>query len=485
MYPTVWLLVLAYLQPLKPISLGFKENIYNSSPLFVQNALVSLYGYGWMKRRFGGVFKEEHKKAQLRETYTAAQWEEHQNKHLQLLLLNAISHVPYYKESFAKCGFDAQSIKTITVDTLHKLPVLPKEDLRKYGASTLLSSMREKGGSFFASSGSTGTPTQIMYSPAMHQRWFGIYELRVRNWAGVSSFIPRGMIGGRRILPDANAAPPFYRYNYFEKQVYFSAYHINPATVANYAEGMRRYGVEYMTGYAASNFFLARFLKEQAIEAPQLTCVITSSEKLTQEMRDMFSAVYGCKTYDGWGSVEACGLATECEHGSIHISPDAGIIEVLDDNMQPVLPGEEGAVYCTGLLNYDQPLIRYKIGDRMVLSDKPCACGRHMPVVQEIAGRVEDVIVGKDGRQMVRFHSIFNGLHSIKKSQVVQEAEDAILVKVVTDKKLGTEGEAIIIKRIQSQLGEMHVFVEEVDDIPLTANGKFKAVVSKLKKKPV
>lgn len=435
-----------------------------------------------MKRRFGGVFKEEYIKAQLREKYTAAQWAEHQNQHLQKLLLHALTTVPYYKESFGNSGFDAQSIKTITVDTLHKLPILPKEDLRKYGATTLLSSIREKGGSFFASSGSTGTPTQIMYSPAMHQRWFGIYELRVRNWAGVSSFVSRGMIGGRRILPDANATPPFYRYNYFEKQVYFSAYHINPATVSNYARGMRRYGVQYMTGYAASNFFLARFFKEQNIEAPHLKCVITSSEKLTQEMRNMFVAVYGCKTYDGWGSVEACGLATECEYGSMHISPDAGIIEVLNDDMQPVQAGEEGAIYCTGLLNYDQPLIRYKIGDRMVLSDKPCPCGRSMPVVQEIAGRVEDVIVGKDGRQMVRFHSIFNGLHSIKKSQVVQETEDAILVKIVTDAKLGSEGKATIIKRIQSQLGDINVFVEEVEEIPLTGNGKFKAVVSKLKR---
>ena len=78
--------------------------------------------------------------------------------------------------------------------------------------------------------------------------------------------------------------------------------------------------------------------------------------------------------------------------------------------MKPVPAGIAGDVYCTGFVNYDQPLIRYKIGDTMIMSDKTCSCGRHMPVVQEVVGRIEDVIVGKDGRQMVRFHSVFNGI---------------------------------------------------------------------------
>jgi len=461
--------------------LGLQEKIYNNSPVFIQNLLVSAYGYKWMNRRFGGIFKQEYIKAKVRENFTAEQWMNYQNEHLQQILLHAIETVPYYKDSFGKNGFNSDSVKRLSVDTISQLPVLSKEDLRKYGATALLSAKREKGGSFFASSGSTGTPTQIMYSHAMHQRWFGIYELRVRNWAGVSSFVPRGMIGGRRVLPGADAKPPFYRYNFFEKQVYFSAYHINPATVKNYLHGMKHYNVQYMTGYAMSNFFLARFLQDLKIDAPQLKCVITSSEKLTQDMRDTFKEVYGCKTFDGWGSVEACGLITECEHGSMHISPDAGIIEVLDDNMQTVPPGNEGSVYCTGLLNFDQPLIRYKIGDRIILAGNKCTCGREMPVIQEIAGRIEDVVIGRDGRQMVRFHSIFNGLYSIKRSQVIQETKDDIIVKIVADDKLTKDDILLIKQRIVGQLGEMNINVEEVENIPLTKNGKFQAIVSKLK----
>jgi phenylacetate-CoA ligase len=105
-----------------------------------------------------------------------------------------------------------------------------------------------------------------------------------------------------------------------------------------------------------------------------------------------------------------------------------------------------------------------------------------MPVVQEILGRVEDVIVGKDGRQMVRFHSVFNSLHSIKQAQVIQETTDTILVKIVADGKADATEKETIRQRIISQLGHMHIVIEEVPTIPLNNNGKFQAVVSKLKK---
>lgn len=445
--------------------------------------MVSTYGYQWKQRRFGGVFKHEYIKAKERECFTAEQWNDYQNEQLKKILLHAFEHVSYYKENFMLCGLNADAIKKISVEHLSRLPILSKENLRQFGTTSLAADKKEKGGHFFASSGSTGTPTQILFSHAMHQRWMALFEQRVRNWAGVSSFIPRGMIGGRRVVSSASNKPPFYRYNFFEKQVYFSAYHINARNAKNYSEGMVRYDVQYMTGYAMSNFFLARFFKEQQLQTPQLKAVLTSSEKLTCEMREVFKEVYGCKTFDSWSGVEACGLITECEHGSLHISPDAGLIEVLDENMQPVNYGEAGEVYCTGFVNYDQPLIRYAIGDSIILSDKSCACGRAMPVVTEILGRNEDVVVSKDGREMVRFHSVFNGLHSVKQAQVVQENIHEIMIKIVADGKLDKKEEQLMRERIISQLGEINIYFDCVENIPLNNNGKFQAVISKIKRK--
>ena len=287
--------------------MGFKESIYNISPIFFQNILISAYGFQWKERRFGGVFRQEFYAAKERENYSVEQWNNYQEQQLRKILLHAFEQVPFYKDAFTREGLDIRKLSTLQPDSIATLPVLSKQDLRKCGTSTLLSSVRENKGAFFSSSGSTGTPTQILFSTAMHQRWMALFEQRVRSWAGVSSFIPRGMIGGRRVLPGAANTPPYYRYNYFEKQAYFSAYHISKKNSISYLEGILRHKVAYMTGYAMSNYFLAQFFKETGLEAPPLKAVITSSEKLTIEMRDVFSAVYGCKTYDGWSGVEACG----------------------------------------------------------------------------------------------------------------------------------------------------------------------------------
>lgn len=453
-------------------------NIYSKSPLIIQNLLISAYGYHWQKRRFGGIFPYEYHWAKEREFFSKAEWKEYQNAEMEQLLQHAYKNVPFYKEKFTNHGLTAADLQNIDIDHLHLLPITLKDEVRKYGKTSLLSLNKDSKGNFFSSSGSTGTPVEIYYSHKMHQKWFALYEARVRNWAGVNKNMWRGMIGGRRIITSSKNIAPFYRYNFFEKQIYFSAYHIGPATITDYAKAFKKYPITYMTGYAMSNFFLAKLFNEKNISIPPLKAIITSSEKLTDEMRTTFSKVYGCKTYDSWSGMEYCGLISECEHGSLHINPDVGIIEVLNDAMQPVKENEIGTIYCTGFLNYDQPLIRYKIGDSIILSNTSCTCGRSMPIVKEIIGRTEDIVYGKDGRRMVRFHGIFVGLNAIKMSQVIQENIETILIKVVVDGLLKSKDKELIIARIKSQLGEINVRIEEVSHIPLSANGKFKAVIS-------
>jgi len=457
------------------------KDIYNRSPVFFQNVMVSAYGYQWHKRRFGGIFADEYRRFKERENFTAEQWKDYQVLQLRKLLVHSFTTVPFYREQYKKAGLTIADLQKFEIEDISKLPFLEKDELRKYGDNNLLSE-KKSAGTFFSSSGSTGTPTKIYYSPEMHQKITAAMESRVRNWAGVDRFSPRGMIGGRRVVPNGESKPPFYRYNFIEKQIYFSAYHISPENSKQYLEAILKYKPDYMTGYAMSNYFLAYFFDELSLKVPQLKAVITSSEKLTPEMRSLFLKVYGCKTFDGWSGVENCGLISECEQGNLHMSPDTGVIEVIDDNGNQVKPGETGEVVCTGFFNYDQPLIRYRIGDKITLSAKTCSCGRSMQVVGEIVGRTEDVIIGKDGRRMVRFHGIFVDIPSIVKGQVIQESLDEITVKLVTSSPL-TQGENDSIKkRVSSQLGDVIVTVEEVKEIPLTSNGKFKAVVSKLKK---
>ena len=463
--------------------MGFiQEKIYPRLPVFAQNWAISAYGLYWHRRRFGGVFEQELRDFKERESFTAQQWHDYQTAQLRKLLVHAFETVPLYRERYSALGFTKSWFERFELEDLPRLPYLTKDDLRRFGTTTLLSSKREKGGQFFSSSGSTGTPVQILYSHAFHQRMNAAMEARVRNWAGVSGNDARGMIGGRRILPAADNTPPYYRFNIFERQVYFSAYHISRQNAAGYLQGIQKYKLHYMTGYAMSNYFLAAFFDELSLEVPVLKAVITSSEKLTSRMRALFGKVYGCRTYDSYSGVENCGLISECPEGELLISPDVGIMEILNENGNPVKPGEEGEIISTGLLNRDQPLIRYRIGDRARLVPDALSNGsRHMPAIAEIAGRVEDTIITSDGRQMVRFHGIFVNLPHVLQAQVVQHSLDDFTVRVVTTKGYGTNEEAIIRQRMQSQLGKQaNIAVQETVEIPRTANGKFKAVVSEI-----
>jgi len=463
--------------------MSFLSAIYKFSPVWFQNIGISLYGYYWNKRRFGGIFKKELQGFKEREFYTKEQWKEYQTKKLRQLLLHAYDTVPFYTEKYSKAGFIRHDFEKFTLEDIKRLPFLTKDELRHFGTTILLSTQCEPKGKFYSSSGSTGTPTQILFSPAMHQRWSAGFEARIRHWAGVDRFHRRGMIGGRRILPDFKGKAPYYRYNFFEKQIYMSAYHITSNTVANYLEGIQKYRIQYMTGYAKSNFFLARFLQEKGIKVKGVKAVITSSEKLTPEMRKTFEAVYGCKTYDSYSGVEACGLISETEYGQLLVSPDMGIMEIIDKNGHDVSPGETGEIISTGLLNFDQPLIRYKIGDLAELSrDQTTKCGRAMPVISEIIGRVEDVVIGKDGREIVRFHGIFINLPNLIATQIIQHTLLDITIKIVSDNPLSQSDEKTISERMESQLGKINLTLERVPELPLTKNGKIQAVISHVKR---
>lgn len=459
------------------------EKIYRSSPVAVQNLAISAYGLNWYRRRYGGQFMHVLKEAKDREDFSEDRWRDYQTAQLRKILAHAFNNVPYYRDSLSNAGLDLRQLMGFEIDDLTRLPILEKEDLRQFGTSSLLAAKKEKGGSFFSSSGSTGTPTRILYSHLMHQRVAALYEARVRNWAGLSKKDPRAMIGGRRVVPKGNALPPYYRYNFVEKQLYLSAYHISPQNASNYLQGIMKFGSRYMVGYAVSNYLLASFLQQTGLEVPQMKAVLTSSEKLTRPMRKTLEQTYQCKVYDGWSGVENCGLISENEFGQLLISPDAGILEILNSEGQPCLPGETGELICTGFLNYDQPLIRYRIGDMVQLAkDQNTLCGRNMKVISEITGRTEDLIVGPDGRAMVRFHGVFIDLPNVIKGQIVQESESSFTINVVSNTALPDREKNLIIERMKSQLGEqIDVHVNHLNEIPISSNGKFKAVVSKLK----
>jgi len=454
------------------------DRIYSFSPLFIQNLGISLYGLIWENRRFGGNFNVYQDQFINREKFSKEEWDIYQNVQLLHLLQYAIKYVPYYKEILGpKSG---KALNGFTLDNLQTIPLLSKDLLRTH-PEYFISQDSSKDKMFqYSTSGTTGTPLTIYYTQDMHRNWSAAYDVRVRGWAGVNHRMSRAMIGGRLVVPKANSKPPFWRYNFAERQLYMSAFHISPTNASEYVKALNKYKPDYLVGYASSHFFLARMIVEQKLSVYQPKAVLTSSEKLTSIMRETIENAYHCHVFDAYSGVEACCLTSECEHHRMHVSPDVGIIELLDENGIQVKPGIPGEIVATGLLNFEQPLIRYRTGDLAVWSEEPCPCGRQMPVIKELIGRIEDTVIGPDGREAVRFHGIFVGLPHIIEGQVIQETLSNFRLRLVVQDNFNDLDRKVLQERFNQRLGPIDLKIELVDEIERTERGKFKAVISKV-----
>jgi phenylacetate-coenzyme A ligase PaaK-like adenylate-forming protein len=126
--------------------------------------------------------------------------------------------------------------------------------------------------------------------------------------------------------------------------------------------------------------------------------VATHSELLTTEMSRRIEAAWGITPFNHYGLTEEPHVGFDCaEHRGVHILEDLSIVEVVDENNQPVKPGVLGRKYLlTNLYNRVQPLIRYEVTDMLAKSTELCPCGRPFPLVTQIGGRSEDMLRLRD-----------------------------------------------------------------------------------------
>jgi phenylacetate-CoA ligase len=453
------------------------SKVYSHLPTWAQHAAVSAYGLYWYALRFGGNYRNDLNDYLSREAFGAEDWARYQSETVAALLSAAATHVPYYRRVWGEA-----EKRAARAGDLHAIPLLEKDALRADPKAFLREDLSPRSTKTYHTSGSTGTPIATIWTPAEVRRSRAVREARSNRWAGVSYSLPRATFSGRMVEPNPASKGPFYRFNAVERQVYFSAFHLRPDTAPSYVRALHRHRVQWLSGYAVSFYLLAKMILEQELEVPPLKALITTSEKVTPEMRQVMERAYRCPVFEEYGTVENVVLATECRDGRLHVSPDVGVIEILRPDGSPCEPGEVGEVVATGLMRTYQTLIRYRVGDLAAWDPEPCPCGRSMPVLREIVGRVEDVIVGPDGREMVRFHGIFVNQPNIREGQIIQESLTNIRVRVVPGDAFGHADIQDIEDRVKQRLGDdVNVAIETVSHIPRTASGKFKAVVSLLR----
>lgn len=402
-----------------------------------------------------------------------------QNERTRAVVRHAFQFVPYYRELLNRNGWTLSQFESAS--DIAKLPLLTKKEIAANPKAFV--SERPFTWRFRAStSGTSGTPLRLYQDIRAIVREHAFLH-RHLEWAGFRSGERRAWLRGDLIVPVDQQLPPFARENRVANMLMLSSYHLSFDHAEWYLRALSSFDPVVIQAYPSSLGFLAAYLeaRDKDYEGRSLRAIITSSESLSSDQRAVIERRFGCAVYDHYGSTERVILGGTCEKGALHIESDYGLTEWIST--------EEGdyELVGTGFNNRVMPLIRYRTGDRVVPSDigSGCACGRSMPVISRIAGRMDDYVVMEEGRQIGRLDHVFKGVKFVAEAQIVQRevgAVEILVVPSISGNQMSGELQKLL-KNAHERLGaDARIDVRLVNQIPRTANGKLKLVVSELKK---
>ena len=449
--------------------------------LWLELFFLSMPLHKWMITRRARSYYHE---LQASQYLPLASIRELQEKKLRRLITHAYHHVAYYREKLDALGLQPSDIRRL--DDLCKLPFLSKDDVRENLHFDLLSDNHEKRKILkIKTSGSTGEPF-VCYAD-QHQleiRWAATQ--RGMEWTGYR-FGDRcarlwhqtlGMSWAQRVRERIDA--------WFNRRLFIPAFEMSDANIERFVAKLRAYQPVLLDGYAESFNFLAHYIKSHGLESFHPKAVISSAQVLPEQSREIIEKALGCGVFDKYGSREFSGIAWECEqHDGHHIVAESYIVEILKDGAA-AKPGEWGEVVITDLNNFCAPLIRYRVGDLAVAMDDSvaCGCGRGLPKIGRIEGRVQAIIVGQNGAYVpgTFFAHLFKDYdHIVRQYQVMQEEAGAIRLRIIKALRFDDATFQEVLGLLRQYLGQdMKIEVEFVDRIEMVHTGKHQGSISRL-----
>ena len=457
-------------------------SIYHRLPTPLRSLAASVRGYQLRSWRYGPETERLIEEAVEREQWGEARWRAWQEEKLARILHRAATRVPYYREYWASRRSKGDQASW---ERLENWPILEKEPVRQNAQAFIAEDVDIRRMRSEQTSGTTGKPLRLWSSTETVRAWYALFEARSRHWYGVSRRNRWAMLGGQLVTPIRRRTPPFWVWNVALNQLYMSSYHLAPDLITFYLDAIKRYRIRYIYGYTSSIYSLAQEALRLGRKELHLAVVITNAEPVFGYQRDAITEAFQCPVKETYGMSEIVMAASECESESLHLWPEAGWLEVFEQG-EPVPYGQMGDLVCTGLLNPDMPLIRYRVGDRGALSqtNMPCECGRTLPMLGSIEGRIDDVLYTADGRRIGRLDPVFKTSLPLREAQIIQERLDQVRVKYVPAPEFTTDAERLITERLQERMGFVKVILEQVDEVPRTSNGKFRAVISNISGTP-
>jgi phenylacetate-CoA ligase len=469
------------LEPLVRNNLPRLQSYYDRTPATARHVLTSARGWLLTRIRYSRETFAFLRQLRRNETWTSDQMRDYQTTALNRTLDHALRSVPYY------ASYPRMELRS--PDDLRRLPILTREAALEQQENLLSSDVFPRERIRAGTTGTTGATLKVAYTEQLaRENW--AFLLRQWTWAGISPRSPRVTFQGARIVPAERREPPYWTYNVPERQVLASIFHLSETSVGAYLQLLRKNRGKVLEGFPSVLGILADFAQARDLQIP-MRAIFTSGEPLYPALRAKIESVFGHRVFDTYGMTEYCGLIQECEAGRMHLAPEYGFLEILDDSGEPVEPGEEGHLVWTGFLNRAMPLIRYRIGDRGRRDDAgPCACGRAFPQVVPTITRESDLLHCPDGRIFSprALNQLLKQATSLRFCQFVHSRPDRLVVRgVVGDRLEGAlekqaVGELMRIRaRVQHLLGEkMRVSAEVAAEPIARPGGKIPLIVNEV-----
>ena len=457
------------------------QSIYDRAPYPLQNLLTTMRGCVLARIRYQKRFWEHLDELVRRERYSPGEMEAYQEAQLRELVAYGYENVPFYRNAFLTANLSPDDIRT--VDDLKKLPVLSRETVRANWQSLVSRAVPKEERIHVFTSGTTGAGLSVIWEKqALVLNW--AFRARQRRWAKVNPREWRLTFLGSRVVPATRERPPFWRTNWFEKQVFMSIFHLSETHMPSYVAFLKGHEGWPMEGFPSVLSILSDFMLKER-ECIPMKAIFTDGEPLYPDVRAKIESAFSSKVYDTYGMTEWAGLIQGCERGNFHLISDFGILEILDEGGNPVPPGREGDFVWTGFVNRGMPLLRYRIGDRGIWQeDQRCACGRPFPLVHPTVTREGDCVTAPDGRILSpRTISPLVRRKSFRVCQFVQESTDSLTVRIVPGNGRAEKDAEDVRRALRAVVGDSIQLSVQWAERPIQhLNGKIPIVISNLGK---
>jgi len=396
------------------------------------------------------------------------------------LLKHAYEHVPYYQEIMRERRTDPNS--TVRQRSLETLPLLDRatisEQLDRLRGTNVSPERFVPNGT----GGSTGEPLRF-FDDRQEAGWSDAAIWRSHRWYGIDVGDRCTYLWGSNFdLSRFQGLSGRWRSRLLNLQM-LPAWELSEKTAPRFDQMLRDFRPRLLLGYAGALYEWARLLGTGREPIPRLSAVIASAETLDEQAREMIEASFKVPVYNRYGGRDIHFVAQECrEREGLHINCENVFVEIIRDG-QPAAPGELGEIVISRLDNFAMPFIRYRSGDLGVMAEGSCRCGRSLPLIAKIEGRLQDAIVTSDGRIISRlfFAHMMKDCPEVKAFQVHQLSIDQLLVMVVL-KDQPFSSQPRIQRIIEQYMGrDMNVKFEVHDALALTPSGKRRITISHIK----